>query len=67
MKGRGGRERSGVGEGGVPLSPFPESVGGDPHGRGHQDRGAPRQGLLLRAFGVCSQGRAGWGRLSRRD
>lgn len=41
MKGRGGREQSGVEEGEVPLSPFPESLGGDPHGRGYQDRGVP--------------------------
>lgn len=54
-EGRGRREQSGAEEGGGPLSPSPASIGGDSHGRGHQDRGAPWQGLALGGFGVCSQ------------
>ena len=59
---RGGRELSGAEEGGCPLGPPPASVGWNPHGGGHQDRGAPLAGIGVGGlWGV----RAGSGRLGK--
>lgn len=47
-------------EGGGPFSPPPASLGGDPHGRGYQDREGPWQGLVLGLFGVGKQAGEGY-------